>query len=71
MLFINSQKSLHTHFWWPHISIIIKDGTNEVGVCCETIVSTKDLDIYTYILKSMIEMDEAYSLSNISLQISS
>ena len=67
ILFLDAQKRPYNHFGWPYIGVTIKDGWNRVGVCCEGICATEDLEVYEWILKSLCEMVPDFKLSRIKL----
>ena len=67
ILFIDAQKRDYNHFGWPYIGITIKDGTNQIGVCCESIVTTEALDVYEWLLRSMCEIVPEFPLTSIKL----
>ena len=67
ILFLDAQKRSYNHVGWPYSGITIIDGNNKTGVCCEGIISSEDLEIYEWMLRSMCEMEPQFRLSNIKL----
>ena len=67
VLFIDAQKREFNHFGWPYIGITVKDGSNQISVCSESIVASEDLGTYAWILSTMSKMVPQYSLSNIRI----
>ena len=67
ILFLDAQKRDDNHFGWPYVGVTIKDGTNQIGVCCESIVTSEALDVYEWVIRTMCEIFPQFSLSNIKL----
>ena len=67
ILFLDAQKRPFNHFGWPYIGIAIKDGSNRVQVCCEAIVSSEEMDIYEWLIRTMAIKEPRFQLKNIRI----
>ena len=67
LLFVDAQLRHYNHFGWPYIGMTIKDGNNQIGVCCESIVTSEALDVYEWILRTMCDIVPNFSLSDIKI----
>ena len=64
-MFIDAQKRKYNKLNWPYIGPVIKNSDNRIGVTCEAIVTTEDIDTYTWIFKSMISIEPRWSVSRL------
>ena len=64
IMFIDGQKRKYNKLNWPYIGPVIKNSDNRIGVTCEAIVTTEDIDTYTWIFNSMISIEPRWSTSN-------
>ena len=67
IMFIDGQKRKYNKLNWPYIGPVIKNSDNRIGVTCEAIVTTEDIDTYTWIFKSMCSIEPRWSLSNLQI----
>ena len=67
IIFIDGQKRKYNKLNWPYIGPVIKNSDNRIGVTCEAIVTSEDLDTYTWIFKSMTLIEPRWSLSKIQI----
>ena len=67
VMFLDAQKNEYNHFGWPYIGITLMNGSNRICVCTEAIVTSEDLNVYAWILKTMSELVPRFSLSRIRI----
>ena len=67
ILFLDAQKRQHNEYNWPYIAPCIKDHENSIGLICESIVISEDLDTYAWILRQAAAMEPRWSLTDIRL----
>ena len=67
ILFLDGQKRRFNKLNWPYIGPVIKNSDNRIGVTCESIVTTEDIDTYTWILKAMLSIEPRWSFTKIQL----
>ena len=53
IIFIDGMKRQYNKLNWPYIGPVIKNSDNRIGVTCEAIVTTEDMETYIWIFKSM------------------
>ena len=52
---------------WPYIGPVIINNKRRVQTCCEAIVTSEDIDTYSWIMKSMASIEPRWSLSKIKI----
>ena len=67
IMFIDAQKRKYNKLNWPYIGPVIKNSDNRIGVTCEAIVTTEDIDTYTWIFKSMVSIEPRWSVSRLQI----
>ena len=67
IMFIDGQKRKYNRLNWPYIGPVIKNSDNRIGVTCEAIVTTEDIDTYTWIFKSMVSIEPRWSFSKLQI----
>ena len=65
-MFIDGQKRKYKQLNWPCIGPVIKNSDNQ-RVTCEAIVTTEDIDTYTWIFKSMMSIEPRWSVSKLQI----
>ena len=61
IMFIDGQKRNYNKLNWPYIGPCIRNSDNHVGVTCEAIVTSEDIDTYTWVFKSMVSIEPRWS----------
>ena len=67
IMFLDGQKRRYNNLDWPYIGPVIKNSDNRIGVTCEAIVTSEDIDTYTWVLKAMLSIEPRWSFSNLQL----
>ena len=67
ILFLDCQKRQTNKIAWPYIGPSVLNSENKVAVCCEAMVTAEDIDTYTWVLKSMVEIEHRWSLKCIDI----
>ena len=57
IIFTDAQNCEHNNFGWSYIALVVKDMNMKIAVTCEVLAITKDLDIYSWILRSQADME--------------
>ena len=52
---------------WPYMGPSVLNSENHVAVCCEAIVTAEDIDTYTWVIQSMLEIEPRWSLTCIDI----
>ena len=67
IMFIDGQKRKYNKLNWPYIGPVIKNSDNRIGVTCEAIVTSEDIDTYTWIMKSMMSIEPRWSVNKLQI----
>ena len=67
IIFIDGQKRKYNKLNWPYIGPVIKNSDGRIGVTCEAIVTTEDIDTYTWVMQSMVSIEPRWSLSTLKI----
>ena len=67
IMFIDGQKRKYNKLNWPYIGPCIRNSDNRVGVTCEAIVTSEDIDTYTWVFKSMASIEPRWSPSKLEI----
>ena len=67
IMFIDGQKRKYNQLNWPYIGPVVKNSDNRIGVTCEAIVTTEDIDTYTWIFKSMMSIEPRWAASKLQI----
>ena len=57
IFFIDGQKRRFNTLSWPYIGPVVKNSENRNVVTCEAIVTSEDIDTYTWVFKSMADIE--------------
>ena len=52
---------------WPYMGPSVLNSENHVAVCCEAIVTAEDIDTYTWVIQSMLDIEPRWSLACIDI----
>ena len=52
---------------WPYIGPIIKNSNNGISVVSEAIVTSEDIDTYTWIFEAMVSIEPRWSPSKLQI----
>ena len=67
VMFIDGQKRKYNKLNWPYIGPVIKNSDNRIGVTCEAIVTSEDIDTYIWVFNAMVSIEPRWSVSNLQL----
>ena len=67
ILFLDCQKRQMNKIAWPYMGPSVLNSENRVAVCCEAIVTAEDIDTYTWVIKSMLDIEPRWSLACIDI----
>ena len=67
ILFLDAQKRQMNKVSWPYIGPSVLNSENRVAVVSESIVTSEDLETYTWLIKAMLEIEPMWSLSLIDI----
>ena len=62
---IDMQHRQHNNQNWPYFAPVIKDMDMKIGVLCEAMVISEDVDAYAWVFKKMVEMEPRFDLKKI------
>ena len=57
IMFLDAQKRQMNKMGWPYIGPVIINNKRRVQTCCEAIVTSEDIDTYSWIMKSMASIE--------------
>jgi hypothetical protein len=66
-VFLDGQKKQFNDFGWPYIGPAVKDSEFKVQTCAESICIEESNNVYTWIMKSMFEIESRFKISDIRL----
>lgn len=64
---IDMQHRQHNDQNWPYFAPVIKDMNMNIGVICEALVLSEDLEAYAWVFKKMVEMEPRFDLKKIRI----
>ncbi len=67
IMFLDGQKRRYNKMNWPYIGPIIKNSNNGISVVSEAIVTSEDIDTYTWIFKAMVSIEPRWSPSKLQI----
>ena len=67
IIFTDAQARSHNRFGWPYMALVVKDMDMKIATTCEAIIITEDLDMYSWVLRSLSDMEPRWKLCDISL----
>ena len=65
ILSLDMQHRQHNNHNWPYFAPVVKDGEMNIGVICESIVISEDIDSYAWVIRKMVEIEPRFKLENI------
>ena len=63
---VDMQHRQHNNYNWPYFAPMISNSDMKIGVICEAIVITEDIETYAWVLKKMNIMEPRFKLENIN-----
>ena len=54
---LDMQHRQHNKHNWPYYGPIVKTSDMSIGMICEAIVISEDIDSYAWVLKKMVDME--------------
>jgi hypothetical protein len=66
-MYLDAQKRQFNGSGWPHIAPVVKDNEMKVALAAESIVTEETHEFCLWILRSMVEIEPRFELSNIQI----
>ena len=67
VLFLDAQKRQMNIMGWPYIGPVVINNEYHVTTCYEAIVTSEDIETYTWIIQAMASIETDWSMSDIKI----
>ena len=67
IMFLDSQKRQYNSSGWPYIGPVIKNNENMLGVTSEGLVTSEDIDMYTWMFQAMMSIEPRWSITSLKV----